>query len=66
LVENAREAIRLAREVIKEAGYVVSRVADVEYDDDDHLWHVTAYSGDVEIELTIDENDDVADFKTNE
>lgn len=66
MVENARDAIRLAREVIKEAGYVVSRIADVEYDDDEDLWHVTAYSGDVEIELSINKNDDIVDFKTNE
>ena len=65
MVENARDAIRLAREVIREAGYVVSRIADVEQDEE-NLWHVTAYSGDVEIELSIDENDDIVEFKTNE
>ena len=66
MVENAREAINLAKQVIKEAGYVVSRIASVEYDEDEHLWNVTAYSGDIEIQLTIDENDNIVDFTTND
>ena len=65
MVSNAREAIKLAKEVIEEAGYITAKIIDVEYDENEELWTVHAQSGQTEIELTITEDDDVKDFTTN-
>lgn len=65
MVSNAREAIRVAKEVIKEAGYIVVKIRDVEYNEDDEIWNVSAQSGDVDIELTITEDGEVEDFTAN-
>lgn len=65
MVSNAREAIKLAKEVITEAGYLTSKILDAEYDEDEDLWTVKATSGQIEIEITINSDGDVENFTTN-
>ncbi|MCH7561219.1 MAG: hypothetical protein IIC67_07650, partial [Thaumarchaeota archaeon] len=48
MVSNVREAMKLAREVILEAGYITSKIIDVEYDEDEGVWRVNAQSGQTE------------------
>lgn len=66
-VENAREAIRIAKEVITEAGYDKFKIRNTEYDDDEDVWIVYADGDDeVSIEITIDAGTgDVDDFSTS-
>lgn len=66
VISNAREAIKLAKTVISEAGYDIARIADVSFDNDEELWEITAYSGDTIINLLIDSNGDVTKFETEE
>ncbi len=64
MISNARDAIKLAKDVILEAGYLTSKIIDVEYDEDDESWVVQALSGETEIELKIDKKGGVHDFTT--
>ena len=65
MVSNVREAMKLAKEVISEAGYLTAKIIDVEYDEDEEVWRVNAQSGQTEIELTITEDGDVKNFTTS-
>ena len=66
VISNAREAIKLAKAVIDEAGYDIARIADVSYDDDEETWEITAYSGDTIITLLVDNDGNVNKFETEE
>ena len=62
-VENAREAIKIANEVITEAGYSKGKITNTEYDEDDEVWIVDADADETSIRIVIDaESGDVEDF----
>ena len=62
-VENAREAIKIANEVITEAGYSKAKITNTEYDEDDEVWIVDADADETSIRIVIDaESGDVEDF----
>ncbi len=65
-IENARDAIKIAKEVISEAGYDKVQVRNTEYDEDEDVWIVYADSDETSIEVTIDaDTGDVTDFSTS-
>lgn len=65
-ISDAREAIKIAKEVISEAGYDKIQIRNTEYDDDDEVWIVYADSGDTNMVVTIDaDTGDVTDFSTD-
>lgn len=63
-VKNAREAIKIAKEVIGEAGYDKIKITNTEFDEDDEVWTVDADAADeTSIQVTIDAEDgSVVDF----
>jgi len=63
-VKNAREAIKIAKEVIGEAGYDKIKITNTEFDEDDEVWTVDADATDeTSIQVTIDAEDgSVVDF----
>jgi len=63
---NARQVINLAREVIREAGYEVSRISSTEYDDEEEMWIIEANSGSTLIKLEINPKGEVEDFSTED
>ena len=65
-VENAQEAIGIARSAISQAGYSISRILSAEFDEEEEIWTVKAVSGQIGIELTIGEDGGIEDFRTNE
>lgn len=63
-VKNAREAMKIAKEVIGEAGYDKIKITNTEFDEDDEVWTVDADAADeTSIQVTIDAEDgSVVDF----
>ena len=64
-VTSAQQAIKIAKEVILDAGYEKFKIKSVDYDEDDEVWNIEANSADDEIDLTIDaESGEVTNFNT--
>ena len=63
-INNVRDAIKLAKEVMQEAGYLLPRIADVSFDEDDEVWKVNAYEGETIISIEIDDDGNVVKFDT--
>lgn len=66
IVTSASEAIKIAKEVIMEAGYEKFKIKNADYDEDDEIWTIEADSDDTSIDLTIDaESGEVTEFNTD-
>jgi len=65
MVSNAREAIKLAKDVMNEAGYSFAKIIEVVFDEDEELWDVTAQSGQTEINMSITADGEVESFTTD-
>ncbi len=64
-VSSATDAIKIAKEVINEAGYTGIKITSTDYDEDDDIWVVYGENDDTNIEVTIDaETGKVTDFST--
>ena len=64
-VTNAGQAIKIAKQIINDAGYFVAQISSVEFDEKDGIWEVEAYSADINIHIQIDADDgEVTDFST--
>lgn len=63
-IKNARDAIKIAKEVLQEAGYLVPRIANVEYNDGEGIWEVRAYEGETNLYIEIDTDGEVLKFET--
>ena len=64
-VTSAQQAIKIAKEVILDAGYEKFKIKNADYDEDEGVWTVEADSDDAEIDLRIDaESGEVTEFNT--
>ena len=61
---NAREAMKIAKETAKEAGYKDATVTDSSYDEDDETYAVELEDNDTLITVSIDEKGEVLEFTT--
>jgi len=62
---NTRQAIKIAKETAKEAGYTKAVVTDTGYDEDEETYEVQLQDDDVTITVSIDEDSgDVTEFTT--
>ena len=62
---TTRQAIKIAKETAKEAGYAKAIVTDTDYDDDEETYEVQLQDDDVTITVSIDEDSgDVTEFTT--
>ncbi len=66
MVIASREAMKIAKEVMKEAGYVVPRITKLNFDDDDDIYMIEAYEGETFIEIQLDATGEVLKFDTEE
>ncbi len=65
-VVDTRQAIKIARDTAREAGYKDASVTDVSYNEDDETFEVELEEDDVIIDVTVDEEKgDVVDFTTD-
>ena len=53
-VTSGQEAIKIAKDVILEAGHSGVKIRSVDYDEDEEVWNIEAYNDDVEIDISID------------
>lgn len=66
MVISTRQAIRIARETAKDAGYTNAIVTDTTYDENEGTYEVELESGDSIINVTIDEDSgEVLEFTTD-
>lgn len=66
-VKSAAQAIKIAKEVIGDAGYAKVKITNAEYDEDEEVWMVGAETDDgTTIEITIDSaTGEVTEFLTS-
>ncbi len=63
---NTRQAIKIAKETAKEAGYENAVVTDTQYDEDEGTFEVELQDEDMIINVSIDEETgDVTNFSTD-
>jgi len=66
-VKSAGQAIKIAKQIITDAGYSKVRIRNVEYNEDDEIWTIDADAeDDIAIQMTIDaETGEASEFNTD-